>query len=42
MIDAFRHRFNEVGYLAWLQWKPLLSVSVIVALLMLAVGFFWP
>lgn len=42
MIDAFRHRFNEVGYLAWLQWKSLLSVSVIVALLMLAVGFFWP
>lgn len=42
MLDAFRDKINEVGYLAWAQWRLLLLVSAGVAVVMLALGLLWP
>ncbi len=42
MLDAFRGKINEVGYLAWAQWRLLLLGSTAVAVLMLIIGLIWP
>lgn len=42
MLNAFKHRINEVGYIAWSQWRVLLVVSSAIALLLLVVGLTWP
>jgi len=42
MLDAFRGKINEVGYLAWAQWRLLLSGAAAVAVLMLVIGLIWP
>lgn len=42
MIDAFRHRINEAGFLAWQQWRQLLLAFVVIALGMLVLGLVWP
>ena len=42
MLDAFRHRINEAGYLAWQQWRLLVAISAFIALAMLVLGLVWP
>lgn len=42
MSNTIQHRLNEMGYMLFSQWRPLLFVAVVVALAMLALGLVWP
>lgn len=42
MSNTIQGRLNEMGYLLFCQWRPLLLVAVLVALGMLGLGLVWP